>query len=71
MNEISRVTMFVILVILFLNSAFSETITEDYASKDYSLNAGESYSENVYWGDTHLHSNLSFDAYSRKNKFLG
>jgi hypothetical protein len=30
--------------------------------KSYSPFAGESYPQNVYWGDTHLHTSNSFDA---------
>ena len=33
------------------------------AEKSYSPHADQSYPTNVYWGDTHLHTALSSDAY--------
>ena len=33
------------------------------AGESFSPYAGESFPRNVYWGDTHLHSSLSTDAY--------
>ncbi|MCZ6674753.1 MAG: DUF3604 domain-containing protein, partial [Verrucomicrobia bacterium] len=36
----------------------------------YSPAVNESYPENVYWGDTHLHTNLSVDANGMGNKSL-
>ena len=30
--------------------------------RSYSPFAGEAYPQNVYWGDTHLHTSNSFDA---------
>ena len=41
-----------------------------FAEKSYSPYADQPPSTNVYWGDTHLHSNLSMDSYSRGNKML-
>ena len=32
-------------------------------AESYSPHVGESYPTNVYWGDTHLHTTLSSDAY--------
>ena len=37
-------------------------LTENTDKKSYSPYAGESYPNNVYWGDTHLHTGLSMDA---------
>ena len=34
-----------------------------FAEKSYSPHADQSYPTNVYWGDTHLHTALSSDAY--------
>jgi len=39
--------------------------------QSYSLSADQSYPTNVYWGDTHLHTNLSWDAYNFGNVILG
>ena len=43
---------------------------EKFEAPSYSPPANESSSTNVYWGDTHLHTNLSLDAYSYGNKRL-
>ena len=40
-------------------------------SQSYSPAVDQIYPANVYWGDTHLHTNLSVDAYSYGNKLLG
>jgi len=37
----------------------------------YSPYAEQTYPSNVFWGDTHLHTNLSWDAYNFGNKKLG
>ena len=34
------------------------------AAESYSPNVGDAYPDNVYWGDTHLHSYLSGDAFA-------
>ena len=36
-------------------------------SPGYSPYAGRDYPENLYWGDTHVHTNLSADAYGMGN----
>lgn len=38
------------------------------SQESYSPNVGESHPVNVYWGDTHLHTILSGDAYALGNK---
>ncbi len=40
------------------------------ASDEYSRPVGQDYPQNVYWGDTHLHSRNSADAYSLGNMNL-
>jgi len=40
------------------------------AGESYSPYAEQHYPQQVYWGDTHLHSNLSVDAYPSGNKTL-
>ena len=57
-----RLAGFIVLV-LVANSAISE--------KRYSPVFSQTYPQNVYWGDTHVHSNLSFDAYAFGNRKLG
>lgn len=41
------------------------------AQESYSPYVNREYPKNVYWGDTHLHTNLSFDAYNFGTKKLG
>jgi len=70
-NKISHPLIAIIWTFLFIlsNTTFGAT-SEDTFSKHYSPSVGKSYPTNVYWGDTHLHSNLSFDAYRRGNQTL-
>lgn len=39
--------------------------------KPYSPYVGQDFPKNVYFGDTHLHTSLSFDAYGDGNKTMG
>jgi hypothetical protein len=39
--------------------------------KSYSPYVGQDFPKNVYFGDTHLHTSLSFDAYGDGNKTMG
>jgi hypothetical protein len=39
-----------------------EALSDAYHAKHYSPYAGRSFPERVFWGDTHLHTALSFDA---------
>ena len=41
-----------------------------YAENSYSPYVDQDYPSNVYWGDTHLHTNLSVDANGMGNKAL-
>ena len=40
------------------------------AGEQYSPNVYRDYPDRVYWGDTHLHSNQSLDAYGVGNRTL-
>ena len=53
------------------NSIFAEQPLIDTHVKTYSPYVNQSNPTNVYWGDTHLHTNLSFDAYILGNRNLG
>ena len=44
---------------------------QNSTSKGDASYLGESYPANIYWGDTHLHTNLSVDAYTTGNRKLG
>ncbi|MFC4991905.1 DUF3604 domain-containing protein [Rubritalea tangerina] len=57
MKRISRYT---VVSMVGLSSAFAETETK--SSVKFSPYVGETYPQNVYWGDTHLHTRLSLDA---------
>ena len=38
------------------------TLSADYPGKSYSPYAGRGFPSRIYWGDTHLHTAMSFDA---------
>ena len=42
--------------------------TAEQPEVDYSPYADRQFPENLYWGDTHVHTNLSTDAYTFENK---
>lgn len=43
---------------------------QSHAAERYSVPVGKDYPNNVYWGDTHLHTRNSADAYSLGNRNL-
>ena len=45
--------------------------SEAYAQESYSPYVDQTNPSTVYWGDTHLHTNLSVDAYNFGNRKLG
>ena len=47
---------------LLVVGAFAEEILQDDSSKSYSPYTDQSHLTSVYWGDTHVHTNLSIDA---------
>ena len=55
----------------FLLSPILLSALPAFTGELYSPLADQSYPDNVYWGDTHLHSNLSVDAYLHGNRALG
>ena len=71
MKKTTRTTGCLILFLLFANGLSAEMQAESTVSKHYSPKVGKSYPLNIYWGDTHVHSNLSSDAYSFGNTALG
>ena len=42
-----------------------------HAQEQYSPYAEQNYPNHVYWGDTHVHTNMSADAFMSDNKTLG
>ena len=61
----STVRLQTILTSMALVTLANANVAED---RNYSPYADRSYPENVYWGDTHVHTSRSFDAYSRMNR---
>jgi hypothetical protein len=51
-------------IALVTSSAFAQ-------DKIYSPYVGQDFPQNVFWGDAHLHTNISFDAYGDGNIKLG
>ena len=60
----------IIKVIIGVLSLFSITVLGNEKRAEYSPPVNQRYPSNVYWGDTHLHTNLSVDAHSMGNKSL-
>lgn len=59
--------LFLILSILFCNSLAAQEFggepdPSSFEKPSYSPYAGRNFPDDVYWGDTHLHTTLSFDA---------
>ena len=58
------------LLLLFSTQSHSTPLTGDSSEKYYSPKVDQHYPEQVYWGDTHLHTNLSVDAHGVGNQLL-
>jgi len=65
-KQISHIYVTSILLCMFLT-----VIEKAEAEKNYSPSINQTYPDNVYWGDTHLHTNMSIDANGMANKALG
>ena len=55
---------------IFLSLLFAMTGKVE-AENNYSPRVNQTYPDNVYWGDTHVHTNMSADAFMSGNKTLG
>ena len=51
--------------------ASAEGTLAENTKASYSPYANQSFPTNLYWGDTHVHTNLSMDAYLSGNRQLG
>ena len=72
MNVLSKQLCLSGLLVVNVLSSAGATSSEMQEQKSYSLQVNASYPANLYWGDTHLHTNLSIDANSwGRNKNLG
>jgi hypothetical protein len=58
-------------VLALLCALSIESMAKEANPEVYSPYVGQDFPQNVYWGDTHLHTNLSFDAYGDGNIRLG
>jgi len=54
-----------------INCTLANEVIHSTVGSTYSHREISTYPDNVYWGDTHLHTNLSWDAYNSGNKNLG
>lgn len=73
-NPIAKLTSLSLALVVGLNipsQCFAKTETGNNQSKDVEYLSQSIYPDNVYWGDTHLHTNLSIDAYIFGNRRLG
>jgi hypothetical protein len=62
----------IVTIITLLFCAFSLSLQTKAAEPIiYSPYVADDFPKNVYWGDTHLHTSLSFDAYGDGNTRLG
>lgn len=58
-------------MIICSESLLAEEPSSNLEADSYSPYIEKTCPQNVYWGDTHLHTNLSVDAYNFGNKQLG
>ena len=61
MKKSIQLSNYLILVCLLVGGAFAAEKPKDNFSKSYSPSVNQSHSTRVYWGDTHLHTNVSAD----------
>ena len=54
----------------FLIAGYCALVSLVHAENTYSPYVEQNYPANVYWGDTHLHTNLSVDANGMGNTAL-
>jgi hypothetical protein len=70
----SRLCKDAVLLALFISMLmlpFPEVKAQTGEKKPYSPYVGQDFPQNVYFGDTHLHTAISFDAYGDGNTTLG
>ena len=68
MKGTPRFSCYLISVFFLVGDVFAEETHKDNFPNTYSVDTNRMYPMNVYWGDTHLHTNLSVDAYNANNK---
>ena len=67
MSVFKRSICALLVAIAFLSNARAVERENDYSLKSYSPYSEKKYATNVYWGDTHLHTNISADGYGTGN----
>ena len=65
--ETKNVILMMCLTLVVTTSALAEKVKKN----SYSPYVGRDYPENVYFGDTHLHTSISLDAYGDGNTKVG
>jgi len=68
MNKRYRLFTYLILPLLLACHAVAELHKSEQKITSYSSDYSGAYLTNVYWGDTHLHTSLSWDAYVGGNR---
>ncbi len=67
---LARVLLTAFLFVACVSAAHAQLPSDATGGANYSPPAGQSYPTNVYWGDTHLHTNMSVDANGMGNRAL-
>jgi len=58
------------LTVLLATTCLTHASEAETPNSSYSPYANQVFPQNLYWGDTHLHTNLSVDAYTGGNQIL-
>ena len=67
---LARVLLTAFLFVACVSAAHAQLPPDAAGGANYSPPSNQSYPTNVYWGDTHLHTNMSVDANGMGNRAL-
>ena len=71
MHRYGQLAITLILTVMGVSSAGASESQDGKTVKNYSPKIDNTNPTQVYWGDTHLHTKLSVDAYLNSNRTLG